>query len=312
MARGRFKQDGESGRKYGLIFMPAVSVIIPTYNRADFILASVNSVLQQTFRDFELIVVDDGSSDNTAAVLQPLLGQLRYVKRQERRGPSAARNVGIKLATADWLSFLDSDDLWLPQKLAQQMEFLRANPEAKICYTEEIWYRQGRRVNPGKVHRKYSGWIYQRLLPLCIISPSSVVIHRSVFVQIGGFDETMPAGEDYDLWLRIGARYPIYLISVPLIVKRNGHPGQQSQEVWGIDRFRIVALQKMLTKTPLSPADRQATLAVWRRKCEIFANGCEKRGKIAEANYYRQLVQLNFEELNDFSTSAADDPAAAD
>lgn len=268
--------------------MALISVVIPTYNREDFIGTSVESVLNQTFQDFELIVVDDGSSDATVKKIQPFFSKLFYLK-QTQQGPSSARNTGIRVSTGAWICFLDSDDRWLPEKLEKQMEFFKFNSDAKICYTEEIWYRTGRRVNPAKKHQKYSGWIYEKLLPLCIISPSSVVIHRSVFDEIGLFDETLPACEDYDLWLRIGAKYPIHLLSEPLIIKQNGHEGQQSQKFWGLDRFRITALKKMLDDENLPIKHRIATRHVFKTKCLILANGCEKRGKEGEAIFYRNL-----------------------
>lgn len=275
--------------------MPFISVIIPTYNRENFILESVHSVLKQTYRNFELIVVDDGSTDATQKMLQPVFSEIILLK-QPQRGPSAARNSGIRVASGTWISFLDSDDLWLPGKLEQQVRFFLANPEAKVSYTEEIWYRKGRRVNPAKKHRKYSGWIYRKMLPLCLVSPSSVMIHREVFETVGLFDETLPACEDYDLWLRIGAKYPIHLLPEPLIVKRNGHQGQQSQKFWGMDRFRVAALKKMLQQKNLSRQDRTATREMLKKKCGILANGFEKRGKKEEALYYRRLAneQIGF------------------
>ena len=269
---------------------PLVTVVIPTYNRASFLREAIDSVLEQTFRSFELIVVDDGSTDGTGDLLRSYGSRLRSIY-QENRGPSAARNAGIRAARGEWLAFLDSDDYWLPEKLAKQVAFVRENPHVRICYTEEIWYRRGRRVNPAKKHRKYSGWIFQRMLPLCIVSPSSVMIHRKVLDEVGMFDEELPACEDYDLWLRIGARYPIYLIPEPLIVKRNGHEGQQSQRFWGMDRFRIRALVKLLQQESLSPEDRAAVRETLRRKCEIVAQGSEKRGKLEEAAHYRSLIQ---------------------
>ncbi len=270
--------------------MPLVSVIIPTYNRESFIAECVESVLAQTFSDFELIVVDDGSTDRTETVVGRYSDKIRYL-RQEQRGPAAARNSGIRDASSEWLSFLDSDDLWLPRKLELQMEYLRNSPDTKICYTEEIWYRRGRRVNPAQKHRKYSGWIYQKMLPLCIVSPSSVMIHRSVLEKVGLFDEELPACEDYDLWLRIGLRYPIALIPEALIIKRNGHEGQQSQKYWGMDRFRIKALAKMLNSAEPSEEDRIATQQVLRQKCQIMIQGCLKRDKTKEAQYYSGIME---------------------
>ena len=298
-------ETGSSGKT------PFVSVIIPAYNRAEFLPEAVESVLGQTYRNFELIVVDDGSTDETPAILRHYGEALRVIH-QKNRGPSAARNAGIRVARGEWLSFLDSDDYWLPRKLERQVNFLQSHPEARICYTEEIWYRNGRRVNPAKKHRKFSGWIYLRMLPLCIVSPSSVMIHREVLQEVGLFDEELPAAEDYDLWLRIGARYPIFLLKEPLIVKRNGHEGQQSRRIWGIDRFRIRALVKMLESGVFGPEEKRATRQVLRQKCEIVAGGCEKRGKLTEARYYRDLIVRYCEENHDVLERSSPDFFAAD
>ncbi len=277
--------------------MPLISVIIPTYNRESFIKESIESVLHQTFSDFELIVVDDGSTDDTDTILEFFKSDLQYIK-QSNQGPSAARNTGIRLAAGNWISFLDSDDLWMPQKLECQIQFVRNFPETRICYTEELWYRKGRRVNPAKKHQKFSGRFYKKMLSLCLISPSSVLIHRSVFDNAGLFDESLPACEDYDLWLRIGARYSIDLISEPLIIKRNGHDGQQSMKFWGMDRFRIQALKKILDSDILTLEDKNATATMLMQKCSILANGCEKRGKLEEAAYYRNLAKSQREVIN--------------
>jgi len=270
--------------------MPSVSVIIPTYNREHFLQECIESVLSQTFKDYELIVVDDGSTDQTEDFLKPYDNKFQYIK-QEQKGPSSARNTGIQYSAGEWICFLDSDDLWLQGKLAAQMKFLAANQDFKICYTEEIWYRKNKRVNPAKKHQKFSGWIYQKMLPLCIISPSSVMIHHSVLDLIGTFDEELPACEDYDLWLRIGAGYPIYLLQEKLIIKRNGHSGQQSQKYWGMDRFRILSLVKILECGQLSKENYSATVNILEEKCRILAIGSKKRGKVKEANDYIALAQ---------------------
>ena len=271
-------------------FNTEVSVIIPTFNRAVFLAEAVKSVLEQTYTDFELIVVDDGSNDNTKEVLEPFAGRIRYFY-QPNRGPSSARNLGICQAKGRYLSFLDSDDLWLPRKLEKQMAFIDSYPDCKICYTDEIWIRHGRRVNPKKKHQKYSGWIFQRMLPLCIVSPSSVLIERAVFDKVGLFDESLPACEDYDLWLRIGRYYPFYFISEPLIIKRGGHADQLSRQIWGLDRFRVQALLKILQENGLTPEDRRATIQTLHEKCRILITGCLKRGKLEEANKYQKILE---------------------
>ena len=266
--------------------MPTVSVVIPTHNRAGFLREAIDSVLAQQFRDFELIVVDDGSTDETPQLLEsyPNIN----VVRQDRRGVSAARNSGIGAASGPFVAFLDSDDLWLPQKLSAQMAFFKAQPAALACQTEEIWIRNGVRVNPRKRHRKPSGMIFEPCLQLCLVSPSAVMIKRYLLDYVGGFDETLPACEDYDLWLRIGCRFPIYLISTPLVIKRGGHKDQLSRKP-GLDRFRIRALKKLLQSNVLTPSQQAAALETLKKKCAIYAAGCFKRGRFDQGNEYLRL-----------------------
>jgi len=270
------------------VIFPEISVVIPTFNRAALLPQAIDSVLSQSYTDFELIVVDDGSTDSTQEVLSGYQG-VKYLF-QENRGVSAARNLGIRMARGRYICFLDSDDLWLRDKLKEQIRLMRDNPQIKVSYTDEIWMRRGKRVNQGKRHRKYSGWILPRLLPLCLISPSSVMIEKRVFEEVGLFDESLPVCEDYDLWLRIGSRMPIHLIEKPLIVKRGGRSDQLSSIYWGQDRFRIRALVKLLSQN--GKGVRSEILAVLRRKCQIYGQGCLKRGKIEEGEFYLRLPQL--------------------
>ncbi len=270
--------------------MTRVSVIIPTHNRASFLQEAVESVLAQTFQDFELIVVDDGSTDCTPYAVRRWKDRIRWV-RQENSGVSRARNAGIRTARGRYLSFLDSDDLWLKEKLETQVDFLDANPHYAVCYTDEIWIRKGRQVNPKKIHRKYSGWIFDRCLPLCIISPSSAMMRREVLDAVGEFDEGLPVCEDYDLWLRISSRFPVFSLGKKLIVKRGGHADQLSSRSWGNDRYRVSALEKQITQVHLTPEERRAALETLQRKCQILANGFLKRGKIEEGRRYESLAQ---------------------
>jgi glycosyltransferase involved in cell wall biosynthesis len=267
---------------------PPVSVVIPTFNRAWILPEAVASVLSQTFENFELIVVDDGSTDGTLSLLENVK-DIRVVA-QENKGVSAARNSGIEAAAGDYLAFLDSDDLWLPEKLASQMAFFKAHPESMICQTQEIWIRNGKRINPRERHRKASGMFFERSLELCLVSPSAVVIRRNLLEAVGRFDEALPACEDYDLWLRIGARYPVFLVDKPLVIKRGGHADQLSASR-GLDKYRIQSLKKLLDGDRLSRDQRQAAAAVLRKKCEIYAAGCSKRGRDEAAEYYLQLAE---------------------
>ncbi len=265
-----------------------VTVIIPTYNRAWCLPEAIDAVLAQTYRDYELIVVDDGSTDETASILTGYDDKIRRI-RQANRGVSAARNLGVQKSRGALIAFLDSDDLWQPGKLARQVAFFDRQPEAMICQTEEIWIRRGRRVNPKQRHRKPSGWIFEPSLALCLVSPSAVMMRRELLEEMGGFDETLPACEDYDLWLRVSLRHPIHLIEDPLVVKRGGHADQLSGAA-GLDRFRIRSLDKILARENLTPSQRQAAAAMLREKCRIYAAGCRKRGKTGEADRYDRLA----------------------
>jgi len=268
---------------------PQVSVIIPTYNRAGCLREAVDSVLAQKFRGFELIVVDDGSTDETPQLLREYGSSIRML-RQENRGVSAARNAGIAASRGELIAFLDSDDAWLPGKLARQVEFFRQNPEILICQTEELWVKNGRRVNPGQRHRKRGGMIFEPSLALCLVSPSAVMLRRELFEQVGLFDERLPACEDYDLWLRVSCRFPVGLIETPLIIKRGGHADQLSR-ARGLDRYRIESIAKLMTDGCLSAAQRVAAGAVLTLKCRLYAGGCRKRGRHAEADRYEQLLR---------------------
>jgi glycosyltransferase involved in cell wall biosynthesis len=266
---------------------PTVSVVIPSYNRWPMLRDALESVGQQTCDDFELILVDDGSSDETAAAVRQMGGAIRLIG-QARSGVAAARNRGVSAARGRYLAFLDSDDLWLPDKLAVQLAFMKAHPEIAICQTEEIWMRRGARVNPKARHRKPDGDIFKRSLDLCLVSPSAVMMTRDLFSETGGFDENLSVCEDYDLWLRIAIHYPVPLLPQALVIKRGGHADQLSRSMWGMDRFRVRALQKLL-RSGLSGERRQWALAALERKVGVLANGARKRQRESEALAYEAL-----------------------
>ncbi|HWP57415.1 MAG TPA: glycosyltransferase [Candidatus Acidoferrales bacterium] len=268
---------------------PEISVVIPTYNRREMVREAIESVLRQTCRDFELIVVDDGSEDGTGALLARYGEKLRLCA-QPHRGVAAARNRGVQESRGYYLAFLDSDDLWLPRKLEVQLAFMRENPSIEICQTEEIWYRNGVRVNPRVKHRKPSGDIFRASLELCLVSPSAVMMTRSLFESAGGFDESFPACEDYDLWLRIARFYPVALIAEPLVIKRGGHSDQLSRSLWGLDRFRARSLQKLLD-AGLEGERREWVMEALRRKAAILSRGARKRGNEEAARAYEAVLE---------------------
>ena len=268
---------------------PEISVIISTYNRAAMVTEAVESVLAQEMTDFELIVVDDGSTDETEERLSGFGSRLKYYQ-QENAGVSAARNRGLALSTAPLVAFLDSDDLWLPSKLPLQYNFMTEHLEVHICQTEEVWWRNGRQVNPKRHHRKPAGDIFRRSLNLCLVSPSAVMIRRKLFGEVGYFDEDLPAAEDYDLWLRVSVDHEIPLLPDPLVIKRGGHSDQLSARS-GIDRYRIKALKKLLRSDRLSNDQCHRAWQALRRKCEIYGQGCLKRGRVEEGQRYLELPE---------------------
>lgn len=250
---------------------------------------ALNSVLSQTLKPKEIIVIDDGSTDETQAVLANYPGLC--IIAQGNRGISAARNVGMEKAGGEWLAFLDSDDEWLPSKIDKQWVAI-CNDDKLICHTEEIWIRNGKRVNPMKKHQKFGDWIYEKCLPLCVISPSSVMMHTSVFDEVGKFDESLDVCEDYDLWLRICVKYPVLFIDEPLILKYGGHEDQLSRKHWGMDRFRVKALEKIIASGDLNNEQKKVTSEMIIQKCEIIINGMKKRGKNDEVLEWEEKLKL--------------------
>jgi glycosyltransferase involved in cell wall biosynthesis len=262
-----------------------ISVVIPTYNRAHTLTRALDSVLIQTLPAAEVIVVDDGSADGTGELIQRHYPGVRYLKRPNG-GVSRARNLGIAAALGDWIAFLDSDDVWLPTKLESQRAALRAYPGTRLCHTEEIWIRHGRRVNQMDKHAKSGGYIFRACLPRCVISPSAAILHRSLIEEVGNFDEVLPACEDYDLWLRVCAREPVAFVQTPQIEKYGGHSDQLSHKHWGMDRFRIHALEKIIGTDDLDAEDRAAACKVLIRKAGILAAGARKRGNRERTLHY--------------------------
>lgn len=264
-----------------------ISAIIPTFNRASLVCEAVESVLVQTLPVQEIMVVDDGSTDDTSERLKEFGDRIKII-RQENRGISAARNAGIENTTGDWLAFLDSDDVWKPNKLARQTEYLQDFAGYKICYTDEEWRKNGQWFNPKKVHQKYSGDIYRYAVIRCFVSASSILMHRRLFDQHGLFDEALPACEDYDLWLRLAAHERFLLLPEKLVIKRDG-PWEQLSHQRGLDKYRILALEKILQSGELNKEQERLTKIELLQKCRIYAAGAEKHGRSEEAEWARAV-----------------------
>lgn len=253
-----------------------ISVVIPTYNRCESVCAAIESVQEQTYKAHEIIVVDDGSSDNTASIISQKFPDIKLIQ-QTNHGVSHARNQGIQQASTPWIALLDSDDRWFNNKLAVQINAIEASPSHMLCHCDEHWIRNGKRVNPMNKHQKRGGHIFEHCLPLCAISPSAVLIHQSLFDDVGLFDESLPACEDYDLWLRICATYPVLYIDQALLEKTGGHEDQLSRKHWGMDRFRLHALAKLIRAKSLNAEQLILATEVFDQKFDIMLNGALKR-----------------------------------
>lgn len=267
-----------------------ISVIIPSYNRAHTLSRALDSVLGQTRQADQIIVVDDASSDGTQALLSGY-PNVETLVLSHNQGVSAARNAGLEQARHEWVALLDSDDEWLAEKLERQVDAIALNPEISIFHTNEIWVRNGKRVNAMNKHAKPDGHVYQASLALCCVSPSSILMHRRVLDECGVFDESLPACEDYDLWLRLFHRYPVRLIDQPLLIKYGGHEDQLSRQYWGMDRFRIKALTKMLDTQSMNAEDDALSRAMLLKKCQVLINGARKRKNVERESKYAAIIE---------------------
>ncbi|MFK7854180.1 MAG: glycosyltransferase family 2 protein [Granulosicoccus sp.] len=264
----------------------SVSVVIPTHNRLDSVCLAIESVLVQEQAVHQIIVVDDGSTDGTSEHLKKNYPDVVLIE-QSNHGVSHARNRAIERASGDWIALLDSDDRWYPDKIATQINALQKNAGIRLCHCDEHWIRNGKRVNPKQKHQKRGGEIFKHCLPLCVISPSASVIHRSIFDEIGLFDESLPACEDYDLWLRICSREPVLYVDKALLEKTGGHEDQLSRRYPAMDQYRLQALAGVIRSEKLSQEQLDLAKATFMSKLQIFCNGARKRGRSAAIDRMR-------------------------
>ncbi len=267
-----------------------ISVIIPTYNRKKTLARAIQSVINQSLSPFEILIIDDGSNDGTEEWVKENFQNIKYIY-QNNHGVSSARNIGIENAYGDWVAFLDSDDEWLPNKLYEQVKAIDSNPEMKFFHTNEIWIRNGVRVNQMKKHKKYGGYIFEKCLDICRVSPSSVLIQKEVFDNIGIFDESLRVCEDYDLWLRITSKYPVVFLDKPLIYKYGGHADQLSKVNDGIESYRIQSLEKIIKSGFLSDEQKVKAVNALVNKMKIYSKGLEKRKKLDALRDIKKNIQ---------------------
>ena len=263
-----------------------VSVIVPTFNRVDFVYKAIKSISSQTFQPLEIILVDNNSEDNTSEMVAKHFKSVKILI-QKKQGVSASRNCGIREASGNWIAFLDSDDQWHKRKLEEQVKSISKDKfSANLSHTNEIWYRNNEFFNQREIHRKRGGFIFEHCLPLCCISPSSVLIKKKVFDDIGFFDESLDVCEDYDFWLRFCYKYPVNFVDQKLTIKNGGHDDQLSKKYWGMDRFRVQALEKLLRSSVLDGRQRQLTKSMLLKKIDILIEGAKKRSNTSIYNKY--------------------------
>lgn len=275
---------------------PIVSVIIPTFNRVHLLKRAIDSVLAQSFKDFELLIVDDGSTDDTEAMVATIEDpRVRFIKLTHSGFPGKVRNAGVVQSTGALLAFLDSDDCWRPQKLSRQVP-LHAVTEgregelsrARISHTRELWLRSGKEISQHSQKHRREGNIFEDALIKCIIGPSTVILGRALFQKFGGFREDLEIAEDYEIWLRITYTEPVAYIDEPLTKKYAGHGDQLSEKYGLIEPFRIRGLKDLVDRGYFQGEPLKLAKAELSRKCRIYAGGCRKRGKSDEARKYEE------------------------
>lgn len=270
----------------------SISVIIPTYNRSDFLERAILSVANQIFPCSELIIVDDGSSDETGKTVERLARQLSFPLKyfyQENKGAAAARNTGLRNASYRHICFLDSDDRFMPEKLSSQLKAMQQTGYL-ISHTREIWFRRGKLLNQKKKHRPRGGYIFKKCLQMCVVGMSTVMADRSLFDKYGYFDESLPCCEDYDFWLRVSVREKFLLVPHQLTIKDGGRDDQLSVVYrMGMDRYRVQSIVNLLENVSLDESQYALALTELEKKCAIYGNGCLKHGREEEGEYYLRL-----------------------
>ncbi len=279
--------------------MSTISVIIPTYNRAKYLPRALESVLTQTHKDLELIIVDDASSDSTTEYLKSITDpRFSVIKHNNNLGVSAARNTGIKAAKNKWIAFLDSDDEWLTYKLQKQIELINAHPHIKIIHSNEQWLFKGVKKNQPSKYKRYGGYVFEKCLPLCSIGPSTSLVHKEVFDTVGLFNEAFPVCEDYDFWLRATYKFKVGLVEDILVNKHGGHDDQLSVTHHELDYWRTQALVPFIFDkeafSGLSKGIQKQLKTIMLRKCERLTkvySQIENKDKSDQIQAY--LKQLN-------------------
>ena len=268
-----------------------ISVVIPTLNRINTLQRALDSVINQTYKPAEIIVVDNGSSDGTLNFLREQYPKITIVT-ENKTGVSSARNKGIKKSINQWIALLDSDDAWHPRKLEIQTSMLdSALKEYNLIHTDEVWFRNNKHINQMKKHKKQGGYIFERCLSLCCISPSSVLFKKNILDKVGLFDESLPVCEDYDMWLKICSSEEVLFAQDKLTYKYGGHKDQLSKSYWGMDRFRIKSIENIIKNFDLTYNQKKQAKKELIKKLKIIINGAFKRNNLSIVNEFSTKLE---------------------
>ena len=268
-----------------------ISVVIPTLNRINTLQRALDSVINQTYKPAEIIVVDNGSSDGTLKFLREQYPKITILT-EKKIGVSSARNKGIKKSINQWIALLDSDDAWHPRKLEIQTSMLdSALKEYNLIHTDEVWFRNNKHINQMKKHKKQGGYIFERCLSLCCISPSSVMFKKNILDKVGLFDESLPVCEDYDMWLKICSSEEVLFAQDKLTYKYGGHKDQLSKSYWGMDRFRIKSIENIIKNFDLTYKQKQQAKKELIKKLKIIINGAFKRNNLSIVNEFSTKLE---------------------
>ena len=268
-----------------------ISVVIPTLNRINTLQRALDSVINQTYKPAEIIVVDNGSSDGTLKFLREQYPKITILT-ENKIGVSSARNKGIKKSINQWIALLDSDDAWHPRKLEIQTSMLdSALKEYNLIHTDEVWFRNNKHINQMKKHKKQGGYIFERCLSLCCISPSSVLFKKNILDKVGLFDESLPVCEDYDMWLKICSSEEVLFAQDKLTYKYGGHKDQLSKSYWGMDRFRIKSIENIIKNFDLTYKQKKQAKKELIKKLKIIINGAFKRNNLSIVNEFSTKLE---------------------
>ncbi len=268
-----------------------MSVIIPVYNRENLVSRAIDSVLQQTYPHWELIIADDGSTDKTRSVLDKYADNraISILSLDHCGKPGQVRNSAAVHSKGRWISFLDSDDSWMSDKLEKQIEYLGNHQNIRFIHTLERWERNDKIVS--QAHRKHNkeGDLFKTSLGKCEIGPSTVMMGREIYLENNGFRNDLEICEDYEFWLRITSENAVGYLDEELVVKRGGHSDQLSTKYGFIENFKIEALKSLVDNEFFNGNQMFLAKKELARKCRIYSRGCRKRGKESEAENFESL-----------------------